>query len=96
MPAPKENGGQAAPGGDLLSQILRDLEQAIQDGRLKPVVIGPYEIDVPGKAGSPETGNQPQSPGGDILGKILREALGGALGQGKASRAGLKGGAGSS
>jgi len=97
MPMPKGDGGQAGPGGDLLSQILRDLEQAIRDGRLKPVVIGPYEIDVPGQAGSLETGRPPQSPGGDILGKILREAIGGAL-KGQSSNAGalgLKGGAGS-
>jgi len=96
-PVPTNNGGQATPGGDLLSQILRDLEKAIQEGRLKPVVIGPYEIDVPGQAGSAESGNKPQSPGGDILGQILREALGGALRQGQAPKSGasaLKGGAG--
>jgi hypothetical protein len=91
MPMPKGNGGQAGPGGDLLSQILRDLEAAIRDGRLKPVVIGPYEIDVPSQTGSPETSSQPQPSGGDILGKILREALGGALGQGQAPRAGALG-----
>jgi hypothetical protein len=98
IPVPPDGGGQTTPGGDLLSQILRDLQEAIQDGRLKPVVIGPYEIDVPGQAGSSETGSQPQSPGGDILGQILREVLGGALGQAKTSKSGqpaaLMGGAG--
>jgi hypothetical protein len=95
QPMPKDNGGPAAHGGDLLSQILRDLEAAIREGRLKPVVIGPYEIDIPGQASPAEPGGKSQSPGGDILGEILREALGGALGQGKKSGAfGLKGGAG--
>jgi len=96
-PMPKDNGGQVAPGGDLLSQILRDLETAIRDGRLKPVIVGPYEIDIPGKADSAESGNKQPPPGGEILGQILREALGRALGQRQASRAGalgLTGGAG--
>jgi hypothetical protein len=83
----------------LLSQILRDLEQAVRDGRLKPVVIGPYEVDIPGGASAPGQGGQggqgqTQSPGGDILGKILREALGRALGQGSAKPAALTNGAG--
>jgi hypothetical protein len=88
MPVPTDGGGQTTPGGDLLSQILRDLQEAIQDGRLKPVVIGPYEIDNPGQAGPTETGGQPQSPGGDILGQILREALGKALGQAQTPKSG--------
>jgi hypothetical protein len=97
MPMPKDNGGPTAPGGDLLSQILRDLEAAIREGRLKPVVVGPYEIDIPGQAGSAAPGGKARSPGGDILGQILREALGGALGQGRTPRSGalgLKDGAG--
>lgn len=96
-PMPRDNGGQVAPGGDLLSQILRDLETAIRDGRLKPVIVGPYDIDIPGKANSEESGNKQPPPGGEILGQILREALGRALGQRQASRAralGLTGGAG--
>lgn len=93
-PGPMDTGGQAGPGGDLLSQIMRDLEKALREGRLKPVVIGPYEVDVPGGGASPRSG-QPQAPGGDILGQILREALGGALGQGKGAQpAALMGGAG--
>jgi hypothetical protein len=91
--APTDNGGHATPESDVLSQILRDLEKAIQEGRLKPVVIGPYEVDVPGQAGSP--GSQPGSPGGDVLGQILREVLGGALGQAQSGKpAALKGSAG--
>jgi len=97
-PVPTDGGGQTTPGGDLLSQILRDLQEAIRDGRLKPVVIGPYEIDVPGQAGSSETGSQPRSPGGDILGQILREVLGRAMGQAQTPKSGqpaaLMGGAG--
>src|SRR3990172_321412 len=41
--------GRLPPGGDLVSQILRDLEKAIREGRLKPVVIGPYEVEIPGQ-----------------------------------------------
>jgi hypothetical protein len=92
IPVPTDGGGQATPGGDLLSQILRDLEKAIRDGRLKPVVVGPYEIDVPGRAGAPGTGSQPQPPDGDILGQILREVLGGAQ---QSRQATLAGGVGS-
>ena len=62
------------PGGDVLGQIMRELGKAIQDGRLKPVVIGPVEIDVPGQVAPSGSGQQ---PGGDILGQILREVLGG-------------------
>lgn len=96
-PGPTNTGGQAGTGGDLLSQIMRDLEKALREGRLKPVVIGPYEVDVSGGGASPRSG-QPQAPGGDILGKILREALGGALSQGQGPKtappAALMGGAG--
>ena len=31
---------QPAPGGDLLGYILRELEKAIREGRIKPVIIG--------------------------------------------------------
>ena len=34
--------------------------------------ITPFEIDIPGKAGSVDP-NQPQNPSGDILGQILRD-----------------------
>ena len=60
----------------MLGQILRELEKGIREGRVKPVIVGPYEIDIPGtsKPGAP---GQTQTPGGDILGQILREMLGG-------------------
>ena len=60
----------------MLGQILRELEKGIREGRVKPVIVGPYEIDIPGtsKPGGP---GQTQTPGGDILGQILREMLGG-------------------
>jgi hypothetical protein len=80
-PIPADPGGQAIPGGDVFGQILTELGKAIQDGRLKPVVIGPVEIPIPGQAG-PAGGGQPQqAPGGDILGQILRDILSGAGGQ---------------
>ena len=46
---PTDTDGQAAPGGDILAQIMRELAKAIEDGRLKPVVVGPIEIGVPGQ-----------------------------------------------
>ena len=45
---------ESTPGGDVLGQVLRELEKAIREGRLKPVVIGPYEIDIPKQAGPAE------------------------------------------
>ena len=45
-PTPRDAGGQSVPGGDLLEQILRELQKAIQDGRLKPVIIG---LPMPGQ-----------------------------------------------
>jgi hypothetical protein len=81
MPAPTDAGGaQATPGGDLLSQILREMEKAIREGRLKPVVIGPYEIEIPKQAG-PSGSGQSQTPAGDIFGQILRDLLSGKAGQ---------------
>ena len=79
-PVPTETGEPASPGGDVLAQIMRELAKAIEEGRLKPVVIGPYEIDIPGKANSPSS-TPPQTPGGDILGQILRDLLSGKGGQ---------------
>src|SRR5262245_35078801 len=38
-PIPTDPGGQAIPSGDVFGQILTELGKAIQDGRLKPVVI---------------------------------------------------------
>ena len=77
-PVPTDTGGQAAPGGDILAQIMRELAKAIEDGRLKPVVVGPIEIGVPGQAGP---AGQPQNPMGDVFGQILRDLLGGKGGQ---------------
>jgi hypothetical protein len=45
FPSSRDAGGQAPSGGDFLEQILRELQKAIQDGRLKPVVI---EMPMPG------------------------------------------------
>ena len=75
-PVPTDSGDGTVPGGDVLGQILRELEKGIREGRVKPVIVGPYEIDIPGtsKPGAP---GQTQTPGGDILGQILREMLGG-------------------
>jgi hypothetical protein len=93
-PIPADPGGQAVPGGDVFGQILTELGKAIQDGRLKPVVIGPVEIAIPGQAG-PAGGGQPQQvPGGDILGQILRDILSGAGGQVQVPRQALMNGTG--
>jgi hypothetical protein len=75
-PIPTDSGGDAIPGSDVLAQILRELEKGIREGRVKPVIVGPFEIDIPGRSGS--SGSTPtQVPGGDILGQILRDMLGG-------------------
>jgi hypothetical protein len=71
-PIPTEPRGQAFPGGDVFEQILTELGKAIQDGRLKPVVIGPIEIPIPGQAGPATQGQPRRVPGGDVLGQILR------------------------
>jgi hypothetical protein len=89
-PAPPDGGGQVGPGGDILAQIMRELAKAIEDGRLKPIVVGPIEIGIPGQAGP--TG-QTQTPMGDIFGQILRDLLSGKGGQLKP--ASLAGGIGS-
>jgi hypothetical protein len=74
---------------------MRELAKAIEDGRLKPIVVGPIEIGIPGQTGptgqtqSPQT----QSPMGDIFGQILRDLLSGKGGQLKP--ASLAGGMGS-
>ncbi|HEY6382160.1 MAG TPA: hypothetical protein VIY07_10200, partial [Pseudolabrys sp.] len=95
-PAP---GGQTIPTGpeaqpgDVLGQILQELQKGIQEGRIKPVIIGggPIQIPMPGGQGGPVQIPMPggqgetipsgqQAPGGDILGQILRDLLGGAGG----------------
>jgi hypothetical protein len=94
MPAPTDAGGaQTTPGGDLLSHILREMEKAIREGRLKPVVLGPYEIEIPKQAG-PSGSGQSQTPAGDIFGQILRDLLGGKAGQAQGQPASLMDGAG--
>ena len=80
VPQPTDAGGGNIPGGDLLPNILRELEKAIREGRLKPIVVGPIEIGIPGQAG-PVGSDQTQAPGGDILGQILREVLKGGQAQ---------------
>ena len=77
-PAPGDNGGQVAPGGDILAQIMREFAKAIEEGRLKPVVVGPIEIGIPGQAGP---AGQTHAPMGDIFGQILRDLLSGKSGQ---------------
>ena len=77
-PVPTDAGGQVIPGGDILAQIMRELAKAIEEGRLKPVVVGPVEIGVPGQAGP---AGQTQTPMGDIFGQILRDLLSGKSGQ---------------
>jgi len=90
-PIPTSPGGQLAPGGDLLGYVLRELEQGLREGRIKPVIIGGGPFTLPGGEGgsipTPMPGGQPapspsapQAPGGDVLGQILRDILGGAAG----------------
>jgi hypothetical protein len=85
-PAPADTGGgQAGPGGDLLGTIMREVLKGIQNGTIKPVIIGgggPIQFPVPG--GQNGGSAAPQIPGADIFGKILRDVLGGALGGGGA------------
>lgn len=84
---PTGGDGQPMRGGDVLGQILRELEKGIREGRVKPVIVGPYEIDLGGgRKKEPSAPGQPQVPGGDILGQILREMLGG---KGQTQPAGL-------
>jgi hypothetical protein len=69
------------------------LAKAIEEGRLKPIVVGPVEIGIPGQGqAKPSSPGQPQTPGGDTLGQILRDLLSGKSGQ--AQPAGLKNGVG--
>jgi hypothetical protein len=81
-------------GGDVLGQIMRELEKAMREGRLKPVVVGPFEIDIPQQQ-QPAGSGQPPTPGGDILGQILRDILSGKGGRVQMPRQALTGGMGS-
>ncbi len=95
VPVPTGSAEQQG-GGDLLGQILREMEKGIREGRIKPVIIGgPIRAPVPGGQGAPAPMPMPggqaapapadtQMPGGDILGQILRDMLGGAGGPGRA------------
>jgi hypothetical protein len=78
----------------MLGQIMRELEKAMREGRLKPVVVGPFEIDIPQQQ-QPTGSGQPQTPGGDILGQILRDILSGKSGQLQVPRQALTRGLGS-
>jgi hypothetical protein len=85
-PLPTPTDTQAGPSGDLLGTILRELTKGIQNGTIKPVIVGgggPVQIPMPG--GQDGSGSGAQVPGGDIFGKILRDVLGGALGGGGAT-----------
>ena len=87
FPSPANTGGGQAPGGDLLSMIFGEVLKGIQNGSIKPVIIGgggPIQIPMPGGPGGQDGSGAPQVPGGDIFGKILRDVLGGALGGGAA------------
>ena len=82
-PIPVDTGGQAGSGG-LLGAILAEVLKGIQNGTIKPVIIGgggPIQIPMPGGQ-EPSGSGAPQIPGGDIFGKILRDVLGGAIGGG--------------
>jgi hypothetical protein len=86
LPTPTDTGGPTGPSGDLLGTILRELAKGIQNGTIKPVIVGgggPVQIPMPGGQDGSGSG-APQVPGGDIFGKILRDVLGGALGGGGA------------
>jgi hypothetical protein len=86
QPAPLPTDAGGGPGGDILGSMLRQLENGLRDGSIKPVIIGgggPVQMPMPG-------GQQDQAPsgpgaapqGGDIFGQILRNVLGGVLGGG--------------
>ena len=76
-PSPADTGGQGLPGGGgLLGAILNEVLKGIQNGTIKPVIIGgggPIQIPT-----GPD--GKPQIPGGDVFGQVLKDILGGALG----------------
>jgi hypothetical protein len=75
------------PGGDVLGTILSEVAKGIQNGTIKPVIIGgggPIQLPMPGGQAPAGPGAPQQVPGGDIFGEILRNVLGGALGGGGA------------
>jgi len=88
-PSPaSDEGGQG--NGDLLGTILKELQNGIQAGRLKPVIIegGPGRMQIPGgqQRPMPSDSDARQMPGGDIFGQVLRDIFGGAVGGGDPAR----------
>ena len=80
QPLPTTADGQPVPGGDILGQILRELQKGIQEGRIKPIIVPlPYDQTGGTPSQTPGGGVVP-SAGGDILGQILRNILGGVAG----------------
>jgi hypothetical protein len=72
IPLPTDPGGDV-PGGDLLGYILRELEQGLREGRIKPVIIGggPVQVPMPG-GGGPVPGRQ----GGPVRVPVPDEQVG--------------------
>jgi hypothetical protein len=82
-PDPADTAPQTIPGGDLLGTIMREVLKGVQNGTIKPVIIGgggPIQMPMPGEQVPSGAGVPQQAPGGDVFGKILRDVLGGALG----------------
>ena len=78
----------------MFGQILTELGKAIQDGRLKPVVIGPLGISHSGTSRSCWRWPTTTSAGRRHSGQILRDILSGAGGQVQVPRQALMNGAG--
>jgi hypothetical protein len=59
FPMPSPGGGQMTPipidpsQGDVLGQIMRELEKGLREGRIKPVIIDGGQITLPGGQGGP-------------------------------------------
>jgi hypothetical protein len=57
MPSPGGGGGQPTPipidpsQGDVLGQIMRELEKGLREGRIKPVIIDGGQVTLPGGQG---------------------------------------------
>jgi hypothetical protein len=95
LPVPASADEQPVPGGDILGQILRELQKGIQEGSIKPIIV-PMPDQTGAAPSQTSGGGSVPSAGGDILGQILRDILGGASGMPRApqSQLGLAGGAG--
>jgi hypothetical protein len=76
-PLPTDAGGAPDSGGDVLGSILRQLENGLKDGSIKPVIIGG---GMPGGQQGAPSGPGAAPQGGDIFGQILRNVLGGVFG----------------